>query len=43
LKTLEVFPTMEVVLTESPAHLRKRIDARTGLALISPDISTGSE
>jgi hypothetical protein len=25
---------MEVVLTETPAHLRKRIDRQTGLALI---------
>jgi predicted DNA-binding protein with PD1-like motif len=34
LKRLTVFPTMEVVLTETPAHLRKRIDRQTGLALI---------
>lgn len=32
-----VRPTLEVVLTESPAHLRKRHDARSGLALISLD------
>ncbi len=37
---LEVFPTMEVVLTESPAHLRKKLDKRTGLTLISPAAST---
>lgn len=36
LKKLRVFPTMEVVLTEAPAHLRKRIDPQTGLALIDP-------
>jgi uncharacterized protein len=30
-----VRPTLEVVLTESPAHLRKRHDANTGLALIA--------
>jgi uncharacterized protein len=32
-----VRPTLEVVLTETPAHLRKRIDEETGLALIDPD------
>ncbi|HEV7169091.1 MAG TPA: PPC domain-containing DNA-binding protein [Micrococcaceae bacterium] len=35
LQKLEVFPTMEIVLTETPAHLRKRIDPQTGLALIA--------
>jgi predicted DNA-binding protein with PD1-like motif len=29
-----VRPTLEVVLTESPAHLRREHDAETGLALI---------
>ena len=29
-----VRPTLEVVLTETPAHLRKRYDAASGLALI---------
>lgn len=29
-----VWPTLEVVVTETPAHLRRRHDARTGLALI---------
>jgi uncharacterized protein len=33
-----VRPTLEVVLTESPAHLRKQYDAQSGLALIRPDI-----
>ncbi|HZU31109.1 MAG TPA: DUF296 domain-containing protein [Candidatus Angelobacter sp.] len=28
-------PTCEVVLTESPAHLQKKIDPESGLALIS--------
>ncbi len=28
------WPTLELVLTESPRHLRKRVDAETGLALI---------
>ena len=29
-----VWPTLEVVLTESPLHLRRRIDSATGLALL---------
>jgi uncharacterized protein len=29
-----VRPTLEVVLTESPVHLRKRHDPESGLALI---------
>jgi len=29
-----VRPTCEVVLTESPAYLQKRIDSESGLALI---------
>ena len=32
-----VRPTLEVILTESPAHLRKRKDPESGLALIVPD------
>jgi predicted DNA-binding protein with PD1-like motif len=31
-----VWPTLEVVLVESPRHLRKRHDPETGLALIDP-------
>jgi uncharacterized protein len=31
-----VRPTLEVVLTEHPAHLRKRYDPESGLALIDP-------
>ena len=31
-----VRPTLEVVLTESPRHLRKRKDPESGLALIVP-------
>jgi predicted DNA-binding protein with PD1-like motif len=31
-----VRPTLEVVVTESPAYLRKVKDAKSGLALISP-------
>ena len=33
-----VWPTLEVVLDESPAHLRKRSDAETGLALIDVEV-----
>lgn len=29
-----VRPTLEVILTESPAHLRKEVDEESGLALI---------
>ena len=35
LKEAHVRPTLEVILTESPADLRKRTDDKTGLALIS--------
>jgi predicted DNA-binding protein with PD1-like motif len=31
-----VRPTLEVILTESPAHLRKQLDSESGLALIHP-------
>ena len=31
-----VWPTLEVILVESPSYLRKRYDAETGLALIDP-------
>jgi uncharacterized protein len=31
-----VRPTLEVMLVESPAHLRKRLDEESGLALIDP-------
>jgi hypothetical protein len=31
-----VRPTLEVILTESPAHLRKAKDPESGLALIRP-------
>jgi predicted DNA-binding protein with PD1-like motif len=31
-----VRPTLEVVLTESPAYLRRRYDPESGLALIDP-------
>jgi predicted DNA-binding protein with PD1-like motif len=32
-----VRPTLELVLTETPAELRKFVDQETGLALINPD------
>jgi uncharacterized protein len=31
-----VRPTLEIIITEQPAHLRKVEDAESGLALISP-------
>ncbi len=34
-RELHVFPTMEVMLIETPAHIRKARDAETGLELIS--------
>jgi predicted DNA-binding protein with PD1-like motif len=39
---VHVFPTMEVVLTETPAHLRKRVDPETGIALIALGESDGT-
>ena len=33
-----VRPTLELVLIDSPTHLRKRFDPRTGLALIAPEL-----
>jgi uncharacterized protein len=33
-----VWPTLELVLTVSPAHLQKRSDPATGLALIDPEL-----
>jgi predicted DNA-binding protein with PD1-like motif len=37
LRKADVFPTLEVVITETPAHLRKRHDPQTGLTLIDPE------
>jgi predicted DNA-binding protein with PD1-like motif len=34
---LVVWPTLEVIVTESPVHLRKRVDRETGLALVDLD------
>ncbi|MCX5517898.1 DNA-binding protein [Kaistia defluvii] len=41
LKSGVVRPTLEVILTESPAHLRKREDPESGLTLISLAASSG--
>jgi predicted DNA-binding protein with PD1-like motif len=30
-----VWPTLEVIVVESPQHLQRRIDPETGLTLIS--------
>jgi uncharacterized protein len=32
----QVRPTLEILLTETPAHLRRRFDSESGLALIDP-------
>jgi uncharacterized protein len=37
LGSAHVRPTLEVIVTESPAHLRKVEDPATGLALIRPE------
>ena len=34
LHRMVVYPTMEVIVTETPGHLAKRIDPETGMALI---------
>jgi hypothetical protein len=35
LRSALIRPTLELILTESPAHLKKKIDSESGLALIS--------
>lgn len=35
-----VRPTLEAIVTESPAHLRKRKDPESGLALIRPEAAS---
>ena len=35
LSEAEVRPTLEVIVTENPAHLRKQVDRESGLPLIS--------
>ena len=37
-----VRPTVEVVLTETPAHLARRKGPESGLPLIAPDVEVGS-
>lgn len=32
-----VRPTMEIILTETPTHLRRRFDRKSGLPLIDPE------
>lgn len=39
LKSGTVRPTLEIILTESPAHLRKRLDPESGIPLIALDAS----
>jgi predicted DNA-binding protein with PD1-like motif len=39
LKTAIVRPTLEVMLAESPAVLRRKFDEKSGLALIDPEAS----
>jgi hypothetical protein len=36
LMSAHVRPTLEVILTESPRHLRRRMDPQSGIALIDP-------
>ena len=36
LREASVFPTLEVIITETPTHMRKRHDRETGLTLIDP-------
>lgn len=38
LQAATVWPTLEVIVEETPAHLRKRVDDETGLALIDLDV-----
>jgi uncharacterized protein len=30
-----VWPTLDVIVTETPVHLRKKVDEETGLAVIA--------
>ena len=40
LRSAQVWPTLEVMVTETPAHLRKRYDRETGLTLIDPELTS---
>jgi uncharacterized protein len=37
LMSARVWPTLEVIVTESPGYLRRKFDAQTGLSLIDPE------
>jgi len=39
LKSGDVRPTLEIILQEVPAHLRKRFDPDSGLSLIDPGLT----
>jgi predicted DNA-binding protein with PD1-like motif len=41
LKEAYVFPTLEVIVEETPSYLRRRYDAETGLTLIDLDAGEG--
>jgi predicted DNA-binding protein with PD1-like motif len=41
LKQAYVFPTLEVVVEETPGYLRRRYDPETGLTLIALDDAEG--
>jgi predicted DNA-binding protein with PD1-like motif len=41
LKEAYVFPTLEVIIEETPSYLRRRYDPETGLTLIDLDASEG--
>ncbi|MBO9590862.1 PPC domain-containing DNA-binding protein [Devosia sp.] len=38
LQAATVRPTLEIILTESPGHLRKRYDPAIGIALVDPGL-----
>jgi uncharacterized protein len=42
LRAAEVRPTLEVIITQSPSHLRKSKEPKTGLALLAIDPVTRS-
>lgn len=40
LKSALVRPTLEIILTENPGHLRKRFDPEIGIALVDPGLDS---
>jgi uncharacterized protein len=34
----EVWPTLEIIVTENPPHLRRSVDAEIGLPLLDPEL-----